>query len=151
MTRREFEQKCALLANQPQVRWFDLRFKAFLTMMNNAEVDMLDLSHIFPTAKLQNVAGFVFKIEDAYYFLVTFKQGNVYEFFNVETIEFGVLNNILATKILLSSDDSQDRLTVIPLLMHFNGFKTRSELKEHIGSLFNIATHSNINHNASSG
>lgn len=146
MTRREFEQKCALLANQPQVRWFDLRFKAFLTMMNNAEVDMLDLSHIFPTAKMQNVAGFVFKIEDAYYFLVTLKQGIVYEFFNVETIEFGTLNNVLATKILLSSDDSQDRFTVIPLLMHLNGFKTRSELKERIDSLFNIAIHSNMNH-----
>lgn len=146
MTRREFEQKCALLANQPQVRWFDLRFKAFLTMMNNAEIDMLDLTHIFPTARLQNFAGLVFKIEAAYYFFVPLKQGNVYKFFNVETIEFGTLNNILATKILLSSDDSQDRLTVIPLLMHIGGFKTRSELKERIDSLFNIAIHSNMNH-----
>ena len=136
MTIKEFERKCALLANQPEARWFDLRFKAFVTMINNAGFDMLDLHYIFPTAQLQNLAGCIFKIEDTYYFLIMMKQGNVYEFFNVETIEFGTLNHTLASSIILSSDDSPNRLTVIPLLMHSNGFNTRSALKERIDNLF---------------
>ena len=98
--------------------------------------DMLDLHYIFPTAQLQNLAGCIFKIEDTYYFLIMMKQGNVYEFFNVETIEFGTLNHTLASSIILSSDDSPNRLTVIPLLMHSNGFNTRSALKERIDNLF---------------
>lgn len=140
MTKREFEQKCALLASQPEARWFDLRFKAFVTMINNANLNMLDLSYIFPTARLQNLAGCIFQIEGTYYFLIMMKQGNVYEFFNVETVEFGTLDHILASRILLSSDDSQDRVTVIPLLMHANGFNTRSSLKERIDYQFNRAS-----------
>lgn len=105
-------------------------------MINNAGFDMLDLHYIFPTAQLQNLAGCIFKIEDTYYFLIMMKQGNVYEFFNVETIEFGTLNHTLASSIILSSDDSPNRLTVIPLLMHSNGFNTRSALKERIDNLF---------------
>lgn len=135
MTTKEFEQKCFFLSQTPQTRWFDLRFKAFATMMNNARIGALDISYVFPMAKLKNIGGYVYKIESNYYFLLFYKVGITYEFFNVETMDFDVrFDHVASSNVLLSSDDSSTVYTLLPPLMA-NGM-TRSQLKSKLDNIF---------------
>ena len=139
MTKQEFEQKCSIMASTPQARWFDLRFRALETMLNNAQVPRLDIAYVFPTAKMIGFSGNIFKLSGQYYFLLYAKQGNVIECFNIEVVDFASLDNILASGIILSSDDSSDRQTFLPILMTIAGYKTRSSLKMKLDLLFQSA------------
>lgn len=137
MTIRELEKKCAILAQTPQVRWFDLRFKAFVTMINNSDLGMLVLDDLFPIAKAINFVGFCIKVENDYYFLLASKTGMTYECFNVENMDFNSpYDNILSSRIILSSDDDSNRATFLPFLM--KGMN-RSELKTKLDNLFSTA------------
>lgn len=139
MTKREFEHKCSIMASTPQSRWFELRMRALETMLNNNRIPRLDISYVFAVAPMIGFVGNVFKIEDQYYFFLAAKEGNTIQCFNVETMDFSRLNNILASSIVLGSDDDADRITFLPLLMTFGGLKTRSELKARLDSLFKRA------------
>lgn len=136
MTKREFEQKCSIMASTPQTRWFELRMRSLETMLNNNRIPRLDISHIFPIAPMVGFVGNIFKIENQYYFFLVIKEGNTIQCFNLETMDFSRLDNILASTIVLSSDDDADRRTFLPVLMTFCGLKTRSELKIKLDSLF---------------
>lgn len=134
MTVREFENKCAVLAQTPQERWFDLRFKALVTMIKNSDLRTLNLDVIFPNAKQCNFIGFCIKVENNYYFLLAYRIGTITEFFNVETVNFVVNPYILSSGIILSSDDDSDRKTFLPFLMLKN--MTKPELKTKLDVLF---------------
>lgn len=139
MTKKEFEQKCAILAQTPQSRWFDLRFQTFVNMMNNSGIGMLNISYILPLAQMLNFVGHVFKIENQYYFLLANKQGNVYECFNVEKMDFDNLPNIIASSVLLSSDDDRDRAAFLPILMMASQIKSKGDLKRILDTQFERA------------
>lgn len=134
MTVREFENKCAFLAQTPQTRWFDLRLKAFLSMIKNTNLSIRDLSSLFPIAKLANLIVNCIKVENKYYFLIINQNGQITECFNVETINFVENLFILSSSIILSSDDDSDRTTFMPLLMMKN--MTKSDLKIKLDMLF---------------
>lgn len=134
MTVSEFENKCAFLAQTPQERWFDLRFKAFVTMIRNSDLKTLDLHVLFPTAKQFNINGFCIKVESKYYFVLAYQTGTITEFFNVETINFVDNPYILSSGIILSSDDDSDRKTFMPILMLKN--MTKPVLKTKLDVLF---------------
>lgn len=136
MTVREFEYKCAILAQAPQERWFDLRFKAFVIMIKNSDLRTLDFSYMFPTAKQFNINGFCIKVENNYYFLIAYQIGTILEFFNVETVNFVDNPYILSSRIILSSDDDSDRKTFLPSLMLKNMTNTKTELKTKLDVLF---------------
>ena len=72
MTVQDLERRCAILTQTPQIRWFDLRFNAFITMINNSDLGMLVLDYLFPIAKIANFVGFCIKVEDEYYFLLAY-------------------------------------------------------------------------------
>lgn len=138
MTKQEFEQKCSIMASTPQPRWFDLRLRALETMLNNALVPRLDITHLFPSAQYNGFFGYVFKLDGQYYFWLYYKQGNVIECFNIEVISFSMTDNILSSGIILSSDDDSDRRTFLPLLMSHSGFSTRSSLKMKLDLFFGV-------------
>ena len=83
MTVREFENKCAFLAQTPQTRWFDLRLKAFLSMIKNTNLSIRDLGSLFPIAKQANLIVNCIKVENKYYFLIINQNGQITECFNV--------------------------------------------------------------------
>ncbi len=134
MTVREFENKCAFLAQTPQTRWFDLRLKAFLSMIKNTNLSIRDLGSLFPIAKQANLIVNCIKVENKYYFLIINQNGQITECFNVETINFVENLFILSSSIILSSDDDSDRTTFMPLLMMKN--MTKSDLKIKLDMLF---------------
>lgn len=135
MTVREFENKCAILAQTPQERWFDLRFKAFAIMTHNSDIRLRDISDLFPVVtKLLGLIVACIKVENKYYFWITIRTGTTTECFNVETINFVDNPYILSSHIILSSDDDSDRKTFMPLVMLNN--MTKPELKIKLDILF---------------
>lgn len=135
MTIKEFEKKCAILAHTPQERWFDLRFKAFVTMLKNSDLKSLSIDDLFPLAKQYNFVGFCIKVEHTYYFLLANKIGMTTHCFNLETMDFNKdYDFILSSRIILSSDDDSDRSTFLPHLMM--NMARRSDLKSKIDILF---------------
>jgi hypothetical protein len=135
------ENKCALLAQTPQSRWFDLRFKAFVSMVNGLDTPCIDIASIFPIAPMIKMVGYCFKYEGKYYFLIAFKEGIVYECFNVETLSFHKdYSNIVSSNIILSSDDDSDRLHFLPILMSRSNIEYGT-LKTKIETIFATAVH----------
>ena len=135
MTIREFENKCAILAQTPQERWYDLRFKAFAIMIYNSDIKLLDISDLFPgITKLLGLIVACIKVENKYYFWITIRTGTTTQCFNVETIDFVDNPNILSSGIILSSDDDSDRKTFMPILMLKN--MTKPALKTKLDVLF---------------
>ena len=136
MTVRELERKCAILAQTPQIRWFELRFKAFITMINNSEHKALNIDHIYPSAKLINFTGFCIKVENVYYFLFAYKHGVIYECFNVEALDLNSqYDNFILSHIILSSDDDPGRASFLRCLMSMTPMNKR-ELKSTLDNLF---------------
>lgn len=135
MTVKEIEQKCNLLAQTPQSRWFDLRYMAYFNMIRNSDLKMVNLSSILPNAEMANFVGFCTKVEGSYYFFLSYKRNNTFEFFNVETMSFDDgLDFILSSRILLSSDDDVvSRQTFLPALM---SNMTKAEFKTRLDRLF---------------
>lgn len=138
MTIAEFERKCAILAQTPESRWFELRFRALETLLNNERVPRVDINYLFPGCQFYNFVGYVFKIESKIYFFLVYKDGNVIECFNLETMDTPLLNslsNTISSHIILSSDDGASRKTFLPLLMMLS-HKEKAELKTQINRLF---------------
>jgi len=134
MTVREFENKCAILAQTPQERWFDLRLKAFVTMIQNFDFRILNIADLFPVAKVLNLGVYCIKVENRYYFFIPNRTGETTNFFNVEFMDFSnPYDYILSSHIILSSDDDSNRVTFLPSLMMK---MTRSELKTKLDVLF---------------
>lgn len=134
MTKNEFEQKCSLLARTPQTRWFDLRFKAFATMIDNASITVKSIKLLgIPT--IFGFDGFIFKIENQYFFFLFYAKGTTVECFNVETPSFAY-SSILASSIILSSDDDSDRKTFLPLLLAATPYSSPSKLKQRLDEIF---------------
>lgn len=130
------EIKCAILAQTPQSRWFDLRFKSFVALVNGLNVALLDINSIFPIARQCNIIGYCFNYEEKYYFLMAFKNGMIYECFNVETINFSSqYSHILSSHIVLSSDDDVNRNTFLPFLLSLSSM-SRTDLKVKLDNLF---------------
>lgn len=135
MTNKELEQKCYLLAQTPQSRWFDLRYMAFFTMIQNSNLKMVNLTSILPDAARANFVGFCTKVESQYYFFLSYKINGNFEFFNVETMDFNNgLDFILSSRIVLSSDDDPtSRQTFLAALM---SNMTKAEFKTKLDRLF---------------
>lgn len=109
------EQKCNILKNTPQSRWFDLRYKAIFMQIRNMSVNAQSINAVFPLAGVLNFQGFFFQYDNEYYFLLICKIGNTIECFHLERTNSNY-QDILSSHIVLSSDDDPKEQTFLPLL-----------------------------------
>ena len=67
----KLEEKCALLARTPQVRWYDLRYKPTIQMLLNMnEEGTISLRQMnVPVFQMMNIIVYAFKYDGEFYFL----------------------------------------------------------------------------------
>ncbi len=127
------EQKCNALAYTPQSKWFDLRFKPFIQLLNNmmskGEIKGIVTipNHVFNMLHIQVMS---FKYSEQYYLLFINQVGNVYESFHVETPDSNYMtySNTVKGEIILSSDDDPKQEIYINAFTMTLGVKSNQEL-----------------------
>lgn len=136
------ENKCAILAQTPQSRWYDLRFKPLIQLLNN----MMNNGEIKGTVNIPNhvfnmlgISIYAFKYSDKYYLLFVDQKANVYNCFHLETpdVKYSQYSSILAGNIILSSDDDPKQEVYLGTLGLTIGAKSNqdliSKLKTYLG------------------
>lgn len=131
------EEKCALLAQTPQSRWFDLRFKPTVMMLLNMnETGVISLKEMHaPMFALLNYNIHVFKYDGEFYFLFIEQKGNVYECFHLERTNSS-WSHMLSSHIVISSDDDKHQETYVPSLALSMGITSNSEFISKLNSMF---------------
>lgn len=122
------EQKCAILAQTPQSRWFDLRFKPIIQLLNNmmSSGEIKGMANVpSPVFNMLNIHVMAFKYSGKYYVLFIDKKDNVYDCFHLETLDsrYEQFSNTLAGNIILSSDDDPKQEVYIASLALTMGAK----------------------------
>lgn len=121
------EQKCNILKQTPQSRWFDLRYKAVIMQLQNMAVKALPLNVIFPLAGNLNMQGHFFQYDSEFYFLFVAKQGNVIDCFHLERSN-SEFQNMLTAHIVLSSDDNPNEQSFLPMFCAVSGITNTKDL-----------------------
>lgn len=121
------EQKCEILKQTPQSRWFELRYKAVVMQLQNMAVKALPINAIFPLAGTLNMQGYFFQYDNEFYFLFVAKQGVVIDCFHLERTNSNY-PNILSSHIVLSSDDDPNEQTFLPLFCTVSGITNTKDL-----------------------
>jgi hypothetical protein len=131
------EEKCALLAQTPQSRWYDLRFKPMALMLINMTSDGIispkELNS--PMFALMNMNIHVFKYDGEFYFLFVEQKGTVTECFHLERTN-SLISHMISSHIVLSSDDDKHQETYVPTLSLTMGVTSNSEFISKLNSMF---------------
>ena len=115
------EQKCNILKQTPQSRWFDLRYKAIILQLQNMAVKAL------PLAGNLNMQGYFFQYDSEFYFLFVAKQGNIIDCFHLERSN-SKYQNMITAHIVLSSDDDPNEQTFLPMFCAISGITNTNDL-----------------------
>lgn len=134
------EEKCALLAQTPQSRWYDLRFKPTVMMLLNMnETGEISLREMHaPVFERMNIHIHVFKYDGEFYFLfIEHKQEeNIYECFHLERTNSSWGIDLVTSHIVISSDDDKHQETYVPSLAFSMGVNSNSEFISKLNSMF---------------
>lgn len=131
------EQKCEILKQTPQVRWFDLRLKAILMLFEEMGMTELNIATIFPMAERFNIEGCFFYYDNEFYFLLAEKIGNTVECFHLERTNSSY-GYMLSSHIVLSSDDDPRQETFLPSLCLISKIGSTKELMQKCRSIIDL-------------
>ena len=133
----KLEEKCALLARTPQVRWYDLRYKPTIQMLLNMnEEGTISLRQMnVPVFQLMNIIVYTFKYDGEFYFLFINQIGTKTEFFRLERTN-SQISWVLSGHMIISSDDDPKQEMYIPFVALFMGVKGNSEFISKLKSMF---------------
>ena len=129
------EQKCNILKQTPQSRWFELRYKAVIMQLQNMAVKALPINVVFPLAGNINMQGDFFLYDSEFYFLFVAKQGDVIDCFHLERSN-SKYQNMLTAHIVLSSDDDPNEQSFLPMLCALSGIISTKDLMGKCQKLF---------------
>ncbi len=133
----KLEEKCALLARTPQVRWYDLRYKATIQMLLNMnEEGTISLRQMnVPVFQMMNIIVYAFKYDGEFYFLFINQIGTTTEFFHLERTN-SQISWALSGHMIISSDDDPNQEMYIPSVALCMGVKGNSEFISKLKSMF---------------